>query len=183
MSETSLVVAYASVYGHTEKVAHRIAEVARAESIYADVVPVSSIPKDFELATYDAAVIAAPVYYGRHRRDMERFVNRHFAALCLVPSALVSVSMAMTGDVSVAEGYVHDLVRRTGWLPQTFTLIGGAESFTKYGLFTRWIMRRTARKYGRSSDGDYEYTDWDSVDRFTREFVRQHVRRPVPAGV
>src|SRR5512138_669355 len=135
-------------------------DLARADGLYADVVPVSSVPKDFELATYDAAIIAAPVYWGRHRRDIERFVIRNLAALCLVPAALVSVSMAVTGDANVAEGYVHDLVRRTGWLPQTFTLLGGAESFTKYRLFTRWIMRRNARKYGRNTDGDYEYTDW-----------------------
>jgi menaquinone-dependent protoporphyrinogen oxidase len=68
---------------------------------------------------------------------------------------------------------VHELVRRTGWAPEIVVTLGGAEPYTKYGFFTRIVMRSIAKKHGRIVDvhRDYEFTDWDAVDRFARDFI------------
>lgn len=167
-----LLIVEATRYGQTAKIARRIAEVARGEGIAADVVPVTAPVIAFK--TYDAVLIAAPVFFGHHRRKAERFIRRHLAALGLLRNGLVSVSNAAGGNRAAAEEYVHDLVRRTGWLPGTFTTVAGADSFTKQGWLVRKIVLREAKNHGRDEDGkrDYEFTNWDEVERFAREFVR-----------
>ncbi len=167
-----LLIVEATRYGQTAKIARRIAEVAREEGIAADVVPVTVPAIAFE--TYDAVLIAAPVFFGHHSRKAERFIRRNLAALALVRNGLISVSNAAGGSRAAAEEYVHDLVRRTGWLPGTFTTVAGADSFTKQGWLVRKIVLSEARKHGRDEDGkrDYEFTNWDEVERFAREFAR-----------
>jgi menaquinone-dependent protoporphyrinogen oxidase len=95
------------------------------------------------------------------------------SALSAVRTALVSVSLTAVKDPAAAENYIHELIRRTGWLPSTFSMVAGAETYTRYGWFTRWIMKRIAVKEGRVPDltKDHEYTDWEAVERFAREFA------------
>ncbi len=184
-SESTLLIVYASVYGQTEKIARRTADVVRAEGVYADVVAIDAIPSGFDIDSYDAVIIAAPVHFGHHRRNAEEFTRRHLASLKALRSGLISVSLAVTGDRKMAQSFVHDLSDRTGWTPDLDACIAGSEAFTKYGFFTRWIMRRIARKHGRTPEmtRDYEYTDWDAVDRFARAFVRPIAeRRAVSRG-
>jgi menaquinone-dependent protoporphyrinogen IX oxidase len=47
----------------------------------------------------------------------------------------------------------------------------------------RWIMKRIAQKAGGGTDTskDYEYTDWQALDKFARDFIQQHRLVSVPA--
>jgi menaquinone-dependent protoporphyrinogen oxidase len=172
-NQGTLLIVYAGRHGQTEKIAHRIGEVARAEGIYTDVIGLRRVPKGFSLADYDGVIVASPVYFGKHLKSAEKFVARKLAALSATRSALVSVSLTAAKNREEAEDYVHAFVRATGWLPATFAIVAGAESYTQYGWFTRWIMKRIAVKEGRAPDvtKDTEYTDWAALDSFTREFV------------
>ena len=52
-------------------------------------------------------------------------------------------------------------------------MFGGALAYSRYGRFTRWIIRRIARSknLGTDTSRDYEYTDWRAVDAFARHFI------------
>ncbi len=64
--------------------------------------------------------------------------------------------------------------RWTGIPPQTATF-AGALQYSKYGIFKKPVMRLIARMVGNDTDTtrDYEYTDWDAVERFADAFAQQ----------
>lgn len=175
-----MLILYATKYGQTEKIARRMAETARRETVDVHAFSMRSAPRDLDLRKFDAVVIAAPVYYGKFRKPLVRFVKAHLTELAGAHNAFVAVSLSATFNRDEAEGHVRALVSETGWLPATFTCVGGAEAFTKYGLFTGYVMRKIARQQGRGGDfkQDREYTDWDALDQFTRDFVR----KPAPVS-
>ncbi|HSP13481.1 MAG TPA: flavodoxin domain-containing protein [Thermoanaerobaculia bacterium] len=168
-----MLILYNSRYGQTARIADRISEIARKELVDARACPIGACPEDVELEKYEAIVIAGPVYYGKFRKPLVRFVKQHLQSLAACHSALVAVSLSAKFNRDEAEGHVRTLIADTGWMPETFTCVGGAETFTQYGFFTGYIMRKIAREQGRGGDfkQDREYTDWDALDQFTREFV------------
>jgi menaquinone-dependent protoporphyrinogen oxidase len=99
-------------------------------------------------------------------------------ALERLPTAFFSVSLAICEPTEAgrkeAEGYAEEFFRLTRWHPGKVALFAGALRYTRYGVFTRWIMKRIARGKGSpdlDTSRDYEYTDWDGVTRFAEEFL------------
>lgn len=168
-----MLIVYASKYGQTAKIATAIAEAVRQEGVDARAANVASLPRDLDLRAYDSVVVAGPFYFGHMLKPLQRFVKRNLSALALTRTALIAVSLSAKFEPATAEELVHTFVRDTGWLPETFTCVAGAESFTKYGFFTTWIMRKIARQQGRGGDftKDREYTDFGALTGFMREFV------------
>jgi menaquinone-dependent protoporphyrinogen oxidase len=170
-----VLIIYASTHGQTEKIARRIADVVQHDGATCDVVSVEDAGV-VSLSAHDVVILAGSVHFGRHQRKLEALIERKLAALTSTKCALVSVSgAAATADGrDQAEAYVRELSRRTGWVPEVFVTIGGGEPYTRYGFFTRILMRSIARRHGRQVDvhTDYEFTDWDAVDRFARDFIR-----------
>lgn len=169
-----LLIVYASKYGQTRKIADRIAEVARDEGAR-DVFAIDSLHDDFSPAGYDRIVIAGSIYFGKHAVALQQFVTRHIVAISLVPNAFVSVSLSAMSDEGrvVANENAQAFLKLTGWDANRVALIAGGEPYTRYGFFTRFLMRRIAKKKGRAVDTkrDYEYTDWNQVDALARELV------------
>jgi menaquinone-dependent protoporphyrinogen oxidase len=170
-----MLIVYASRYGQTAKIADRISEIARREFVDTRACEVRSLSQDVDFKKYDALVVAGPVYYGKFRKPLVRFIKAHAASLAGMHNALVAVSLSAMENREEAEKQVRGLIEQTGWLPETFTCVAGAESFSKYGVFTGYIMRKIARQKGRAGDfkADREYTDWNALDEFTREFLRK----------
>jgi menaquinone-dependent protoporphyrinogen oxidase len=78
-----------------------------------------------------------------------------------------------------AVSYIQQLSRQTGWTPPICLTVASGEPNTKYGFFTRALMRSIAPSHGRTVDvrSDYEFTDWEKVDQFARQFARQATPR------
>lgn len=155
-----ILIVYASKYGQTEKVATAVAETVRKEGADARAIDVKSVPRNLDFRVYDAVLVAGACYTGRFRR-LRRFMRRHGAQLDAVRNAFIAVSLSAKFDPPNAEEEVHAFVREFGWLPGTFTCVAGAESFTRYGFLTGYVMRKIARENGRGADftKDREYTD------------------------
>ena len=164
--KTTLLVAYVTRYGQTQKIAQRIAAVASEAGIAAKARPIEKVDT-LPAPDYDLLIIAGAVYFGRHDRRLEAWVRKNLAAISTLDAAFVSVSG------SKDEKFVHDFARRTGWVPECSISVAGGEPYPKYGFFTRLVMRSIARRLGRQVDvhQNYEFTDWEAVDRFARDFV------------
>jgi len=184
-----ILVAYAGWQGQTECIALRIAQVLRAQGH-----DVSQLASPSALARAlldrDAVVIGGGVRYGRHPRALERAVaaNAHFIAA--FPNAFFSVSMSAAhggAGLDQARAYAEAFAARTGWRPRAVALFGGALAYARYPAWMRWMMRLIARRTGGATDTsrDHEYTDWDAVERFARDFSAAltpvSARTPAPA--
>jgi menaquinone-dependent protoporphyrinogen oxidase len=64
----------------------------------------------------------------------------------------------------------------SGWRPRHVLPISGVLLYSIRNFLVRFIMKRTARKSGGSTDtsGDNEYTDWTALDQFLGTFTGQN---------
>lgn len=177
---------YASRHGQTRRIAERLSDVAGANGAETHLFAVDEIPRHLAPHVADVVVLAAPVYHDRHPKSAERFATEHRTDLAKVQSVFVSVS----GAARTAEGrdmagsYVRAFCGTTGWMPDRVELVAGGEPYTKYNWFTRWLMIRHNRKLGRVVDPkrDYDFTDWDAVDRLGTDLAGGTHRARAVAG-
>ena len=61
--------------------------------------------------------------------------------------------------------------RRPAGFPARTARIAGALQYREYDAFTRQLMRLLMKRMGHPTDTsqDYDYTDWEAVDRLGRE--------------
>jgi menaquinone-dependent protoporphyrinogen oxidase len=180
MSQRVLVL-YASTHGHTGKIADRIADVLRAQGVRARVRHLSERTPRLDLSEFDAFVVGASVHQGHHQPDMVEWITKHHTVLSLHPSAFFSVSLTAADDTDEARetvrSMIDDVLDETGWIPTTTESFAGALQFKEYNLPTRVLMRLIARRIEHQTDTnidvheDTDYTDWDAVERFARDFA------------
>ncbi|HTS82589.1 MAG TPA: menaquinone-dependent protoporphyrinogen IX dehydrogenase [Myxococcaceae bacterium] len=182
----NVLVVYATREGQTRKVAERIGTTLRLSGHKVDVLDVERAPARVDVQQYHAVFVGSPVRAQRYLRPVERFVRAHLPELQRVPSLFFSVNLAVLSRTSDGRGQtmkiVDEFLTKTGWRPVRVELVAGALPYTKYSFLVRFVMRRIARKEGGDTDTsmDHEYTDWNAVDRFAREFVLE-VTAPVVA--
>lgn len=171
-----VLIVYASRHGHTGHVVERLAAGLRRAGHEPTRWRADHPVPSGGLREFDAAVLAAPVYYGRYPRAIVRFIRRHLEALDRLPTAFLSVCGAAAASDEAARleaaRYPARLHARTGWLPSRVEIVAGTVAYTKYDPITRWIMRRISRAIGRPTDTsrDHEFTDWAALDRFAASF-------------
>lgn len=172
----TVLVLYATIEGHTRKIAERAA--ARLEAAGQGVVlgdirePGFAIPGRF-----DGVLICAPIHLGRYPSPVAQFLDDWRDALAQVPTALVSVSLAIRSDNAEeraeAETYPGKLESKTGFHFPKVHHAAGALKYLEYDFFKRALMRRIAAKEGGPVDTslDHEFTDWQALDAFVQELA------------
>lgn len=182
-----ILIVYGSTDGHTAKVAHVLGDMLssdghRADVYHADTVPTGVVPSD-----YDGVMVAGSIHMGGFQRCVRRWVHENVAALNAQPSAFLSVCLAVREERAEARTELQHIINRflaaVGWRPTIAKPVAGALLYTQYNWLKRWVMRRIVTKAGGDTDTsrDYEYTDWEDLRRFERDFA-QRCAAGVPAG-
>lgn len=172
----SVLLLYGTSEGQTAAVAERMADVVEASGHDVVVLNAKHLPDDFTLADYDAAIVGASIHRGGHQKAIVRFVRDHVEQLNATPSAFFSLSLSAAGDEEgrgAAEDLIGEFLDETGFEPDRTLSVAGALTYSEYGLLTKFVMKRIARKEGGDTDTsrDWEYTDWDSVEAFAAAFA------------
>ena len=168
-----VLVVYGSTYGQTDRVAHRIAAVLSSAGHMVDIHRADRLPDALWLAAYDGFVVAASVLMGHHQEYVRDFVRRNAPLLNEAPSAFVSVCGAGRGDPPQAQAYIDALLRETGWHPTVTQSFTGAVAYTRYRWWFRWYLKMISRRKWLPTDTsrDWDFTEWDAVDRFAEELA------------
>jgi menaquinone-dependent protoporphyrinogen oxidase len=134
---------------------------------------------------YDAVLIGASIHIHKYQSAVVHYINHHIEALNKIPGAFFSVCLAVASDMEEehqeARKITNDFLEQVGWKPLMTTQIAGALKYTQYGFFTRLVMKKIAKREGRTTDTskDHEYTDWDAVRQFAAEFAGRIIIHPV----
>lgn len=122
------------------------------------------------------------LHRGGYQRGVRRWVALHASALRERPTAFVSVCLGVLERNPNTDREIDAIMARffalTGWTPSVRKLVAGALPYTKYNWFKRYLMRRIVAKAGGDVDTsrDYEYTDWNDLRAFAREFLQPRER-------
>ena len=87
-----------------------------------------------------------------------------------------SVSLSAAGNEKQkadADRCLNEFLQQANWSPTIKTTCAGGLAYRKYGFLKRWMMKRIARDAGADTDTskDHEYTDWQAVDTFVKDFL------------
>ena len=180
---TRILVVYGTTEGQTRKVAIELSIALRRAGAEVDIFPAS--PRAPGPAEYAAIIVAASLHAGKYQRPVRQWLRGHAEELRGKPAAFVSVCLMARDPRQEAQlrlvKIMRDFVDSCGWNPAYLKPVAGALAYTKYGWFTRWVMKRIAARMGGDTDTsrDHDYTDWADVRAFAREFlVRVSVTSP-----
>lgn len=178
-----ILLIYASEHGQTARIADRMARAARDAGAEVTVVEVGDAA-GLRLGDHDVVVGGASVHAGHHQRSLTAWARRHAAGLAGMPSAFFSVSLTAAEQTAesgaTTRGYLDQFLEETGWTPDLTVCFAGALQYREYDFMTRLLMRLMMRHGGHPTDTsrDYDYTDWEAVEKFGRRCAALAERVP-----
>jgi menaquinone-dependent protoporphyrinogen oxidase len=170
------LIVYASTHGHTAKIAARIAAAMRDQRLEVDLRDVA-VAADIEPGDYDVVVVGASLHREHHQKEIAAWVSDRRKALARIPTVFVSVSLSAAEDSDESRAATRRCIDafcdETGWTPSRTEAVAGCLQYREYDVFTRQLMRLLMHRMGHPTDAshDYDYTDWDAVDRLGREIA------------
>jgi menaquinone-dependent protoporphyrinogen oxidase len=173
-----ILLLYASTEGQTALIAERIARSLRDKAHSVELLPADTDPAQLEPADYDGVMVGASIHYGHHPAYLHKLIRRHANALAGRPSAFFSVSLSAGGPrpkPAAARRYLEKFLRKNAWRPHMTASFAGAVRYSVYGPIKRRVMIVFVGLGGGETDTsrDYEYTDWDAVDRFADAYAQR----------
>jgi menaquinone-dependent protoporphyrinogen oxidase len=160
---SAVLVLYASVEGHTGRIARRIAEVLRGAGHRVDLAPAGG---KLEASRYAGVIVGASVHYGHHPAWLAGLLLAHRERLRERNTAFFSVSLG------AKPRYAERFLRKARWQPQLTAVFCGALQYSRYGTVKRRVVQAFAWIGGHDTDAsrDYDYTDWKAVEAFATAF-------------
>jgi menaquinone-dependent protoporphyrinogen oxidase len=172
----NILIAYATIEGHSRKIAEWIADRVRSNGNNSRVIDASALQGEINVARHDAVMIIAPVHQRAHPEAILDFMFAHRDSSNANPSAFISVSLSAAFDAGQAEArsYVDHLLECTGWQPTATHLSAGALCYDEYDYFKEQIIRHIVLRDLGAADVrcDHDFTDWKALGRFVDDFVR-----------
>lgn len=173
--ERSILIVYATRYGHTGKIVEKIDSALRRLGHGTVIVRAGTDkPPDVDALTRDikCVILGGPIYAGQFPRDLHEFIRDYRVVLNQLPSAFFSVSLTAAHEDKGRKNEIQNIVERFlakhRWKPGRTASFAGALLYTRYGPFIRFIMKRISRSAGGGTDihRDYVYTDWSEIPVF-----------------
>ncbi len=176
---STVAIVFATKHGHTRSIAEQAAK--RCEARHRVILAEGFAEGRAAIARADAALLISPIHAERHDSGLLRLAKTERDRLAQIPSAFITTSLTQAtaqdasrspadraAATSALDRVVERFVTETGWRPRNVLRMAGRLAYTRYGFFTRFIMKRIAKKSGGSTDTsrDHEYTDWTAFERF-----------------
>lgn len=183
-----ILIVYGTTDGHTRKIAQVLAEDLRANLCSVDALDAAGPLWRHSPEGYDGVIVAASVHIGDYQRAVGRWVRMHAPLLNRVPTAFLSVCLAVlekgVGPRQEILRIMRRFLDRCGWRPSITKMVAGALPYTRYGWLKRQMLRRIVAKAGGDTDTtrDFEYTDWIDLRNFAQDFAALASEHPVEVG-
>jgi menaquinone-dependent protoporphyrinogen oxidase len=165
----NILIAYSSVYGYTLKICEFLKAELEGRGHRVDIVPLAEAGA--ALAQHDVVVIGASIRHGKHRPDLNQFIQEHRNPLAARPAAFFSVNLvARKPDKNTPETnpYVRRFLARIPWKPQLVGVFAGNKDYPHYDAFDRTVIRLIMWLTDGPTDPavSMEFTDWNAVRRY-----------------
>jgi len=171
-----ILVLFHSYDGQTRRIAERIAQALAARGHRVDTRSATDPAALGAVHAMDAIVVGSAVRIGRHAPSLERAIRAASQAIAARPNAFFSVCLSIAGPrprPDLIDQANERLFARAQWAPQQVANFAGALPYSRYSWPLRLMMRFIVGRAGGDTDTsrDYEYTDWNAVDRFAAEIA------------
>ena len=175
--DKKILIVYGTKEGQTAKIAEELGKQFRESGYKTNIINAKGIPKEFSFQGVNGVLIGSSVHMGSYSSDVSNFIRQYKPEIEKRPASFFSVSLADAGKTpeerAELDPYITKFLKKSGWTPEKTGRFAGSLAYTKYGWFTRFIMKKIGSSKGQSNDTskDWEYTDWEQVKNFGTEFL------------
>jgi menaquinone-dependent protoporphyrinogen oxidase len=129
---------------------------------------------DFNLQSYEDIIIGASIRYGKHNKNLYKFISSNKETLEKKRSAFFSVNVvARKPEKNTPETnpYMKKFLKISNWKPDKLGVFAGRVNYPNYGFFDKYIIRliMLITKGPPDTSRSFEFTDWSKVEDFARE--------------
>ena len=170
---SSLLIIYSSTDGQTKKICERIINLSDDPSK----IIIMSLDEAtrIDISKYDKIIIGASIRYGKHSRELYKFIELNKEILNQKESTFFSVNVvARKPEKNAPETnpYIKKFLKISKWKPKKIAVFAGKVDYPKYGLIDKYIIKfiMFITKGPTDTSQSYEFTDWAKVDVFAKEF-------------
>ena len=167
----SLII-YSSTDGQTKIICEKIKSFSKnSESIKLISLEEAS---DFNLQSYEDIIIGASIRYGKHSKNLYKFISSNKETLEKKRSAFFSVNVvARKPEKNTPETnpYMKKFLKISNWKPDKLGVFAGKVNYPNYSFFDKYIIRLImfVTKGPTDTSKSFEFTDWSKVEDFARE--------------
>ena len=169
---SKFLIIYSTTDGHTKIICERIKNFLNDEHI----VELLSLEdsKKINLSDFEKIIIGASIRYGKHSRELYKFINLNKNILDQKKSAFFSVNVvARKSEKNTAETnpYINKFLKISKWRPNKISVFAGKVDYPNYNFFDKYIIKLIMFITNGPTDTSrsYEFTDWSKVDDFSKE--------------
>ena len=167
----SLII-YSSTDGQTKTICEKIKSFSKnSESVKLISLEEAS---NFNLQSYEDIIIGASIRYGKHSKNLYKFISSNKETLEKKKTAFFSVNVvARKPEKNTPETnpYMKKFLKISNWKPDKLGVFAGKVNYPNYGFFDKYIIRLIMfiTKGPTDTSKSFEFTDWSKVEDFARE--------------
>ena len=174
---SSFLIIYSSTDGHTKTICERIMKFLNEGNL----VRLLSLEdtKKIDLSNFENIVIGASIRYGKHSKELYKFINLNKNILDQKKCAFFSVNVvARKPEKNTVETnpYINKFIKISKWKPNKLSVFAGKVDYPNYNFFDKYIIKfiMFITKGPTDTSQSYEFTDWSKVDDFSEEFKNNY---------
>jgi menaquinone-dependent protoporphyrinogen oxidase len=166
----NILILYSTTDGHTQAICQKIQSIAEERAHQVRLFSIDDASQ-VDPRLFDKIVIGASIRYGKHRKAVYEFINRHQTILAEKPSAFFSVNAVArkpNKNQPHTNPYCRKFLQQIPWQPDKSAVFGGEIAYIKYGVLDRLMIRIIMYMTHGPTDLDSvtDFTDWNQVDAF-----------------
>tara|TARA_B100001121_G_scaffold208407_1_gene182359 strand:+ start:22 stop:549 length:528 start_codon:yes stop_codon:yes gene_type:complete len=170
---SKFLIIYSSTDGHTKIICERIKNFLTDGNLVELISLEDS--KKVNLSNFEKIIIGASIRYGKHSKELYKFINLNKNILDQKKSAFFSVNVvARKPEKNTAETnpYINKFLKISKWKPNKISVFAGKVDYPNYNFYDKYIIKfiMFITKGPTDTSQSYEFTDWSKVDDFSREF-------------
>ena len=168
----SFLIIYSSTDGHTKVICERIINFLNDENLV-ELVSLEDAKK-IDLSNFEKIIIGASIRYGKHSKELYKFINLNKNILNQKQCAFFSVNVvARKPEKNTAETnpYINKFLKISKWKPNKIRVFAGKVDYPNYNFLDKYIIKFIMFITNGPTDTSqsYEFTDWSKIDDFSEE--------------
>ena len=168
---TSLII-FSTTDGHTKKICERISKFLNNGKL-TKIVSLNEATK-LNLSEYQRIIIGASIRYGKHSKELYKFIELNKKILDQNQNVFFSVNVVarkLEKNTPETNPYIKKFLKVSKWQPKRLGVFAGKVDYPNYNFFDKYIIKLIMFITGGPTDTSqsYEFTDWLKVENFAKE--------------
>ena len=168
----SSLVIYSSTDGHTKTICKRMIDFLKDKNV-TKLVSLNDAKK-LNLSEFNKIIIGASIRYGKHSKELYKFIELNKNILDEKESIFFSVNVvARKAEKSTPDNnpYIKKFLTISNWRPKKIGVFAGRVDYPNYNFFDKYIIKLIMfiTKGPTDTSKSYEFTDWSKVEGFAKE--------------